>query len=249
MIRVKQHTLRICTPALLTGTSSEYLGRKPWPRVVRERMVSFVLGPEGVGKSSVAQRIAAVRSGPRDAAEHTVSLNTRQLQHAVLDRVRRGKWSADLLQVRALVLDGPVWLRNRAGLVDMLAELLRARAAARRRTVVCQTDNDGSVEALMGAMEAGSIVVIGLRFPKGRRGRLRYGRRVCDALGIPRDAARGTESLEPWRYDLVSHHLSRWPDAPAPTRLQGESPVRTPGPDVPVARGVSPEVGNSRSGM
>lgn len=228
MLRVKRHPVRSCIPALLTGTSTEYLGRKPWPRVIRERQVIFVLGPEGVGKSSVARCLAG---------EPARVLDTRELQHAVLERVRRGRWAPELLEARALVLDGPVWLRHRQGLVDLLVELLRARLEARRRTVVCQSDNDGSAEALIGAMEAGSLVVIGLRFPKGKRGRLRYARRVCDELEIPREAARGTELLEPWRYDRVADHLRRWPlveplasasssaqpDLLEPTRLAGSA--------------------------
>lgn len=240
MLRVKRHTVRCCIPALLTGTSTEYLGRKPWPRVIRERQVIFVLGPEGVGKTSVARQIQEYAPGrargleqaaqrPRVSSDQALYMDSRELQHAVLDRVRRGVWTPDLLEARALVLDGPVWLRNRQGLVEILVELLRARAQARRRTIVCQSDNDGSVEALIGSMEAGSIVVVGLRFPKGKRGRLRYARRVCDDLEIPREAARGTETLEPWRYDLVAKYLSRWPAVDlAPSGSRPTSDARSP---------------------
>lgn len=210
-----------CPPAFLAGTSAEFLGRKPWPRVIRERHVIFVLGPEGSGKTQVARRMQAYTDqNAKASGEGSVYLDSRALQHAVLDRVRRGTWAEPLLAARSLVLDGPVWLRNRAGLVELLVELLRERERERRRTIVCQSDNDGSIEALIGAMDIGSIVVVGLRFPKGRRGRLNYARRVCDELGIPREAARGTEIIEPWGYEVVAEHLRRWPFDGDPSQLR-----------------------------
>ena len=72
---------------------------------------------------------------------------------------------------------------------------------------MCQSDTDGSVEELIATMEPGSLVVIGLRFPKGERGRLRFARRQCDRLGLPKSLARGTDQLEPWGYDRVVAHL------------------------------------------
>lgn len=219
----RQAPPRRCPPAFLAGTSAEYLGRKPWPRVIRERHLVFVLGPEGSGKTRVAQRIQAFTDqNAKASGEGSIYLDSRALQHAVLDRVRRRVWAEELANARSLVLDGPVWLRNRPGLVELLVELLRERERERRRTIVCQSDNDGSVETLIGAMDIGSIVVVALRFPKGRRGRLNYARRVCDDLGIPREAARGTETIEPWGYDAVAEHLRRWP-------FDGEpSPLRDP---------------------
>lgn len=212
MSRAKRPPPHSCAPAFLAGTSAEYLGRKPWPRVIRERQVIFVLGPEGSGKTQVARRMQAFTDqNAKASGEGSIYFDSRALQHAVLDRVRNGYWAEELRLARSLVLDGPVWLRNRAGLVDLLVELLRERDRERRRTIVCQSDNDGSIEALIGAMDVGSIVVVALRFPKGRRGRLNFARRVCDDLGIPREAARGTEAIEPWGYDAVAEHLRSWP--------------------------------------
>lgn len=193
------------TPALLTGTSSEYLGRRPLPRILRDRPVTFVLGPDGSGKTSVGMRVADIGLTRRQVPKY---LDCRAVQKAVLDRVRIGRWSARLMKSRAMVLDGPVWLRNRQGVVDVLSELLRARAEAGRRTVVVQSDSDGSLDVLMDRMSTDSYVLLGLRFPKGVRGRLRFARRMCDELEIDREAARGSQHLEPWRYTTVIEHIT-----------------------------------------
>ncbi len=194
----------VCSrPALLTGTSSEYLGRRALPKILRERPVVVVLGPSGVGKTCVAHRVAA----PDGSA---LVLGAREVQEALVERVAQRGWSERLLTVRALVLDGPVWLRNRPAAVDALCELLYARSDAGFRTLVCQGTSDASVEELMGRMPAGSLAVIGLRFPKGSRGRLRFARRACDELAIPRTAARSTDLIEPWGYARVMAALQEW---------------------------------------
>lgn len=192
-------------PALLTGTSEEFMGRKPLPRLLRSRHTVFVLGPQGVGKSSVARTL----SGPA-----RIELDTRQLEHVLLDRVRMGRWSERVGDAPALVLDGPVWLKNRRGAVNLLLDLARQRSACARRTVFCQTEGDGSIEALIAQTEPGSAVVIGLRFPTGRKSRLRCARQLCAELGLPPAAAAGSETLEPWRYDrLVAFLVERaWPE-------------------------------------
>lgn len=192
------------TPALLTGTSSEFLGRRPWPRVLRERQVVVLLGPQGVGKTVVAEQIAGV-----DA----VRLDTTALSDALLRRVREGGWGA-CLEPAALILDGPVWLRGRPGVVELLRELVDLRRREGRRTVLCQRDCDGSIDELIAVLKPGTHVVIGLRFPKGPRGRMRFARALCDVLGAPREAARGTDQLDPWRYDRVVEVVRRWPDPP-----------------------------------
>lgn len=181
-------------PALLTGTSSEFMGHKPMPRLLRQRRVIFVLGPDGVGKSTVARLLAG--SGH-------LRLDNRELDRVLLDRVRTGQWDETLTHSACLVLDGPTWLRNRTGAVQLLAELAQSRAISGHRTLFCQVDADGSIEELIAVMEAGSSVVVGLRFPSGRRARLRCARRLCDDLGLPREVAVGSEELEPWRYDRL----------------------------------------------
>lgn len=198
-------------PALLTGTSEEFLGKKPLPRVLRCRQVVYVLGPEGVGKSTVARSLCG---------QAHVELDTRQLEHVMLERVRLLRWPERIEQTPALVVDGPVWLRNRRGAVNLLLELARQRAVDARRTVFVQGDADGSLEELISHSEPGSAVVVGLRFPTGRRGRLRCARRLCAELGLPFAVAAGSEVLEPWRYDrLVAHLVERaFPENPPASR-------------------------------
>jgi len=187
-------------PALLTGTSSEYLGKRSLPRILQERVNIVVLGPEGAGKTSVACRLAG---------DDLLYLDTRQTQNALVDYVSKGEWAAPMLEMKALVLDGPIWLRNRPAAVSAFCGLMRRRRDAGQHTFVCQSDSDGSVEQLIAAMEPGSLVIIGLRFPKGARGRLRFARRMCDEMGLARALARGADQLDPWRYDGVVEYLKR----------------------------------------
>ncbi|MBT3217913.1 MAG: hypothetical protein HN348_02370 [Proteobacteria bacterium] len=165
------------------------------------------MGPDGSGKTSVAERFARVGVSAR---AKTVRLNARGLQKVVLERIRRGSWPSRLVLISSLILDGPVWLQKRPGVVAVLKELLQKRQENGRRTVVVQSDTDGSLHVLMEEMETGSIVVVGLRFPKGTRGRMRFARKMCDVLGIPHKAARGTQNLEPWRYRSVIDHIEQW---------------------------------------
>ena len=55
--------------------------------------------------------------------------------------------------------------------------------------------------------QRGAAVVLGLRFPRGRRSRLRAAEQICERLGLPRAAAVGTDALAPWRYDHLTAHL------------------------------------------
>ncbi len=188
----------VIAPALITGTSSEFMGRRPLPRITKNRLVAVVLGPSGVGKSTVARVLAG--------KPHLVQ-STQELERGVLHRVRTGSWDDPWRSTPSLVLDGPVWLRHRSGVVRLLGELARVRATSKRRTVFVQSDQDGSVEELFGEMAAGSCAVIGLRFPTGRRARVRVARRLCDELGVPRSAAAGSDRLDPWRYDRLVGYL------------------------------------------
>ena len=42
------------------------------------------------------------------------------------------------------------------------------------------------------------------------RARLRFARRMCEVRQIPKEAARGTDQILPWRYDRVIQTLEAW---------------------------------------
>lgn len=193
----------VLAPALITGTSAEFLGRKPVPTVLRQRRLVFVLGPNGVGKTTVGRALCG-----SDRSE----LDPRALEAALVDRVRTGGW-AGWGTARALLVDGPMWLRDRPGAVALILDLCSRRAAADLVTVVCQAESDGSVEELIRQCAPGEAVVLGLRFPRGAKSRLRTATQLCEQLGLPPSAAAGTDTLDPWRYDHLTAHLIEraWP--------------------------------------
>ena len=213
MVRRPARSVGFVRPALLTGTSSEYLGRRPLPRIVQERSIVFVLGPNGVGRTSVAERLASAPMIGRVPLGEVLRLDAAMVQNALVERVALRRWPDRLVEARSLILDGPCWLRSRPAAVDALIELLIARLLDGRRTVLCQSDDDGSLDVLLGAITPGTAAVIGLRFPKGPRGRLRFARRVCDEAGVPRSMARTASEIEPWSYDAaiaaVHGHVQR----------------------------------------
>lgn len=191
MARPKPSSTR---PALLTGTSTEYLGLRPLPRVLVERPHVVVLGPPASGKTTVAQRLAG--PGARYLDRHAT-------QNALVHQVRHRRWAEELRSAAALVLDGPVWLIHRPAAVQALRALLDHREAAGLRTFLCQDPNGGSVYPLIDHREPGSTVFVGLRFPEGRRGRTRFARRACEARGLPAELATGLDRLDPWTYTRV----------------------------------------------
>ncbi len=183
---------------MLTGTSGEYLGRRPLPRALRERPVVVVCGPLGVGKSSVARAIAG------DKAR---SLDDRGLHAAMVWRIRQSRWSKALLTVPALVIDGPVFLADRPGAAATVVELIRLRVEAGLHTVLVEgLLADGSLGLLMDAVPPEQRATLTLRFPVAG-GRLRFAQRVCDELDLPRGHARAVQKLHPWSYRAVRSAL------------------------------------------
>ncbi len=177
----------------------------------------LILGPQGVGKTQVARRLAAwFQRGSEAAHEAVCYLTTAEFTDRWMSRISQRRWSSELLSVPELIIDGPVWLKNRPAATQALIELIDARASVGLRTFVVQADDDGSIESLMAVLAIGSTVTLCLRFPKGAQGRLRFARRLCEELHLSRSAARGTEDIEPWNYDTLRAALiAKWGAPPS----------------------------------
>jgi hypothetical protein len=185
------------------------------------RFVVVVVGPKGAGKSKVASHLA----GP-----HALILDRRLMDEALVQQLRTRKWHPELLSLPTLVIDGPSWLETRVALRNAIRDLIRLRTEAQRRTFLCQRDEDGSVSLLMDELEPGSTVLLGLRFPKGRRGRLRFATRVCDQEGWNKKNAQRTVDLEPWGYDVVIDTLRRLENGEDLPRLAASHSLAVPPP-------------------
>ena len=185
-------------PALVSGTSQEFAGAKPLPRAIRARAMVFVLGPSGVGKTTVAKRIGG------SSARY---LSSEDVLKAINAFARSRKIPDDLDTCPTLILECPSFLERRPAAQNALQSLLRVRAGGDRRTVVCEAESGTPLEDLMSVVHPGYRATVMLRFPVGR-GRKRYALRVCDELGLPAHCASGTESLDPWTYDTVRAEIS-----------------------------------------
>lgn len=193
-------TSEVPAPAHLTRTSRELLGQRPLPRVLRERPVIYLLGPDGVGKTTVGRRLCGE---PRE------EVSGEQLRKVLIGVARRGgRFPAELVDAPSLLLDGLDFLYNRFGAVDLLGKLLRDRADAGRRTVLCQGPADGSLTLLYAPVPLQQRASVLLRFPVGK-GRRRHVKERCGALGIAPSRAGELADLDPWTYAGVEAALAR----------------------------------------
>jgi len=186
-------------PAFVSGTSTEFLGRKPLPRAVQDRPLVFLLGPSGVGKTRVAQHLLsdACLLDERETLAHT--------QHYLLQQ----DWRSALASPQPLIIESPSFLDQRPSFSSALRELLAARVAGGRRTIVIEARDGLSVQQnLLQVVPPEQRATVVLRFPVGR-GRQRFVARVCDELGIPRVHARALKDLEPWTYEAVYSRLQQ----------------------------------------
>jgi len=185
-------------PAFVSGTSSEFLGRRPLPRAASERSVVFILGPLGVGKSLVAQRLLQ--------QPEVLHLTGDELQEALTTQARRRSWRDDIRRHPALILDGPCFLHRRPAVVRMLRELLRLRTGDGLRTMVCEGPDRAPMTELMDVVDADDRATVALRFPVGR-GRRRFALHAAAELGLDPHYAAWTDHVEPWTYQAVLDRL------------------------------------------
>jgi len=197
MARKTKSTLRC--PSLLGGTSSEYLGKRPLPRLLSQRQFVLILGPRGVGKTAVARRVLG---------RQVLLLRGEALHNAATSAVRKGRWSVDVLETPSLLIDGPTMLHRRPGVTRLLQALIERRTKNGLRTVVCQGDGDDSVLLLADGMDEQSRVTLNLRYPEGR-GRVRFAHNVCEQLGLDVRIARTVQPDDPWTYLKVIRALKK----------------------------------------
>ena len=177
-------------PTLVSGTSTEFLGRKPLPRAVQRRPVVFLLGPKGVGKTTVALHLA----GPQRRYVPEEELLS------VLPLVARNRcWDETYLSAEPLVLESPCFLSRRPAVTRALQDLLQQRIARSARSFLCEAEDGEPMSELIGCLHPKHKATMVLRFPVGR-GRRRYVLRMCDELGIERSHARAATVLDPWSY-------------------------------------------------
>ena len=203
---------------LLLGCTG-FVGRELVPQLLQAQHQLTVVSrrlPRGYDSERADGRITWLQLDPAQPASWKDSAMVEALTAAdgvvnlAGEPIAEKRWSGPLPTVDSLVLDCPVWLRNRPAAGAALRDLLRTRIENGGRTVLVQSEDDDSIDLLLAEMPAGSMVVLGLRFPKGKRGKLRFARRVCDQLQLPRLAARGTDQLEPWNYERVILYLVSW---------------------------------------
>lgn len=185
--------LEPCAPAHLTRTAGEFLGRRPLPRVLATRMVVFLAGPQGSGKSLVAAKLA----GP-DA----MVLDNRAVQQQLVSRARYNRFAPAVVGAPRLILDGVDFLYGREGATRLLGGLLAERAAAGRLTVVVGGNADDSMQLLYPSVAPHQRASVLLRFPVGR-GRRRFVQQECVRLSLPFVAAKAFVTMEPWSYAEV----------------------------------------------
>ncbi len=181
-------------PAVVSGTSGDFLDGRSLPSPVEERLVAFVAGPPGVGKSTVARSLA----GP-DASELCAEAVLNHLHSSI-------PWPQAITVAGDLVLELPSKNDHHDLDTDRIKELIRLRVGSGLPTRVVASAVGTTLPELMFAVDPAHRVTIALRFPVGEE-RRRYAEQICSELGISVQHAEPSTVEEPWSYEKVRTHL------------------------------------------
>lgn len=185
--------------------------------MLRSRPFILILGPQGVGKTTVARRVL----GPG-----VLTLRGEALHAAAVRAVRRKRWTEELQTAPALIIDGPTYLGRRPGATRLLLELIHDRTERGLRTIVCQGQGDDSATLLADAVEPELRATLTLRFPIGR-GRQRFQVRMCKKMGLEPSVGRRLVVEDPWTYERVLSALhGRRGEVEAPSNGAAAPPAR-----------------------
>ena len=158
----------------------------------------FLMGPRGVGKSTVAKSLAG---------DEVRYLSDDKVLELLNTHARERVWDQALVEASSVVIECPCFLERRPSAFRALQDFIRARSGGGRHTFVCEAESGTPMEDLMAAVHPGYRATVVLRFPIGR-GRKRFALRVCHELGVSMEYARDTEHIDPWTYAAVREAIS-----------------------------------------
>lgn len=181
------------TISFLSGTYTEFLGKKPLPQAFHNRPILFLLGPAGSGKTMVARSLLG---------KETLRFIQKEVLQLLATRILLRKWRTDLLEVPNLIVEIPCFLEQRPQVMQFLSELFLLRADRGVRTAVLDSEDNASLQSLLERIDSAKRATLLLRIPEGR-GRYRFLAHVCRQKGLPLRHARTLAQVHPWTYKRV----------------------------------------------
>ena len=184
----------------LTGTYTEFMGKKSLPKAFSQRPILFLLGPSGSGKTMVSRQLMGTE---------TNVVRQQQILELLSDRILFRTWDVQrLFEPAKLILEIPCFIEHRPQIMLLLVELLQIRANSNKRTAVLDSEDNASIQSLLKAIPAQWRASIVLRFPEGK-GRYRFLAHRCKERGIPLRHARSLAKQEPWSYKSLFGTLEK----------------------------------------
>jgi hypothetical protein len=135
-------------------------------------------------------------------------MDSRELGNRVAKTIRSRRLDEELRSCESLILDAPYFISRRPGYRRSITRLLQQRVELGHRTILLESQDMASMQALMDGVDLEDRATLSLRFPVGR-GRRRYALKVCDELGVSPSYARQMMNLDPWSYTAVRDSLTR----------------------------------------